>query len=127
VLYTTHYMEEAERLCRRIGILDGGVLIAEGTRSELVARVGEHEVISLTTTSDAGRAEFVERCRALAGVHGARLSSGAVEVLVDDADGLLAAVVQQAGSAGMGITGASVLAPNLETVFLQLTGRALRD
>jgi linearmycin/streptolysin S transport system ATP-binding protein len=52
VLYTTHYMEEAERLCDRVGIIDQGRLIAEGTRRELVARVGERDRIELTATGD---------------------------------------------------------------------------
>ena len=52
VLYTTHYMEEAERICDRVGIIDRGVLIAEGTRRELVALVSEHDRIELAATGD---------------------------------------------------------------------------
>jgi ABC-2 type transport system ATP-binding protein len=52
VLYTTHYMEEAERLCDRVGVIDQGCLIAEGTRRELVAKVGQHDRIELAVGGD---------------------------------------------------------------------------
>ncbi len=128
VLYTTHYMEEAERLCDRIGILDHGVLIAEGTRRELVARIGEHDVIAVELAGDDAQPEtLAERCRALAAVRGVRVTGHRVEVLVDDADAVLAAVIGEAAAAGLPVSGVSVTEPNLETVFLHLTGRALRD
>ena len=57
ILYTTHYMEEAERLCTRIGIIDAGKLIAEGTRSELVAKLGHDARIEIGL----GRGERLER------------------------------------------------------------------
>jgi ABC-2 type transport system ATP-binding protein len=128
VLYTTHYMEEAERLCHRIGILDGGVLIAEGTRHELVSSIGEHEVISILASSnsdDRAVQDFANRCRTVAGVGEVRVDGRRVEVLTGQAGAVLAAAVGQA--AGLGIASVSVVEPNLETVFLQLTGRALRD
>ena len=68
VLYTTHYMEEAERLCHRIGIIDRGRLVAEGTRRELVESVGEQDRIQLVATGDSP--PFADRCRALPGVGG---------------------------------------------------------
>ena len=127
VLYTTHYMEEAERLCDRIGILDAGVLIAEGTRKELVARIGEHDVITVATSSPNGEEDFAHRCRKIGGVSDVRVTDHRVEVLVDNADEVLATVIGEAAAAHVAVSGVTVVEPNLETVFLQLTGRALRD
>ena len=69
VLYTTHYMEEAERVCDRVGIIDQGRLIAEGTRRELVARLGERDRIDLSASGDLE--ELAAACRAVTGVVGA--------------------------------------------------------
>jgi ABC-2 type transport system ATP-binding protein len=125
VLYTTHYMEEAERLCQRVGIIDGGRIIAEGTRRELVAHIGEHDRIVLGVS---GPVEVLAgRLRGLAGVVGASAADGTVEVITEDAATTLAAVVAEAVPAGCTITGVEVREPDLEAVFLHLTGRALRD
>ena len=125
VLYTTHYMEEAERLCDRVGIIDAGRLVAEGTRRDLVAEVGEHDRIVLR--GDGDLAALAARLGAEPGVASATVGDGAVEVLVDDASAALAQVVAMAASAGVSVTGVEVREPDLETVFLHLTGRALRD
>jgi len=125
VLYTTHYMEEAERLCDRVGIIDEGRIVAEGTRRELVARVGEHDRIAVSAAGDL-RA-FVERCRALSGVASAEPADGGVEVLATGAAALLEPLVSAARESGTRITGIEVREPDLESVFLHLTGRALRD
>jgi ABC-2 type transport system ATP-binding protein len=133
VLYTTHYMEEAERLCDRIGILDNGVLIAEGSRPELVARIGEHDLITVTVATDVPASgehqeeEFAGRCRKVAGVSDVRVTDHRVEILVDNADEVLATVIGEAAAVNIAVSGVTVVEPNLETVFLQLTGRALRD
>jgi ABC-2 type transport system ATP-binding protein len=141
VLYTTHYMEEAERLCQRIGILDQGRLIAEGTRRELVASIGEHDVIGIVLGPDGldsldaaagaggggGRRAFVQQCRALPGVADLRIADGRVEVAVDRADRVLPGVIGAASASGVPVTAVTVTEPNLEAVFLRLTGRALRD
>ncbi|MEZ5265407.1 MAG: ABC transporter ATP-binding protein [Acidimicrobiia bacterium] len=129
VLYTTHYMEEAERLCRRVGIIDAGVMIAEGTRRELVARIGEHDVVTLELNAgDAELDAFAGRCATLAGVVDVRRrGERTVEVLTDAPDAALPAVIAAATSAGLALQSATVREPNLEAVFLHLTGRALRD
>ncbi len=125
VLYTTHYMEEAERLCDRVGIIDLGEIKAEGTRRELVQMVGQHDRIRLQATGpcEAG----VEALAALAVVKEAGVRDGGIEMLVDDADQSLAQILGKVSGAGVTVTSVDVDEPNLESVFLHLTGRALRD
>ncbi len=125
VLYTTHYMEEAERLCDRIGIVDFGELKAEGTRAELVAMVGEEDRVTLEGVGDLERA--AQACLELAQVHNASLSDGQLQLIVDGARTLLPELLRVATDAGLVVSGVDVDEPDLEAVFLHLTGRALRD
>jgi ABC-2 type transport system ATP-binding protein len=125
VLYTTHYMEEAERLCDRVGIIDQGKLIAEGTRRELVGLVGERDRVTLSATGDLSKG--LEALRAMPWVHSADGSSEGFELVVDDARTRLPAILQETASAGVAIKTVQVTEPDLEAVFLHLTGRALRD
>ena len=125
VLYTTHYMEEAERLCDRVGIIDGGRLIAEGTRRQLVAQIGEYDRI--VVNGDEHLDEFATRVRAVAGVADVTVGDRRAQVSATDAAAVLAAVVTCAVEVGMSVTGVEVHEPNLESVFLHLTGKALRD
>ncbi len=124
VLYTTHYMEEAERLCDRVGIIDQGKLIAEGTRRELVATVGQHDRVTLEL---AGHIDgFVDRLRALPGVDQASASDAGVEIVLPDAASRLAELISVVAE-HTDVKGVSVHEPDLEAVFLHLTGKALRD
>jgi linearmycin/streptolysin S transport system ATP-binding protein len=125
VLYTTHYMEEAERLCDRIGIVDLGELKAEGTRAELVALVGEHDRVSLEGLGELDAA--AEACRALAAVRAASVQDGGVQLIVDGARSLLPELLRVTADAGVAVSAVEVSEPDLEAVFLHLTGRALRD
>ncbi|HEU5471403.1 MAG TPA: ABC transporter ATP-binding protein [Actinophytocola sp.] len=125
VLYTTHYMEEAERLCDRVGIIDHGRLIAEGTHGELVAQVAERDTIKLVATGDL--ATFAVACRDLAGVHGADTTDGEVHLLADFGRRLLPAVLELADRRGVTVRSVQVIEPDLESVFLHLTGTALRE
>ena len=125
VLYTTHYMEEAERLCDRVAIIDEGAVKAEGTRRELVAMVGERDRVVVHGTGDLDAA--AEAARGVAGVSDASRSDGKIDVLADDASALLPELLARIGEAGGSITGVDVIEPNLEAVFLHLTGKALRD
>ena len=125
VLYTTHYMEEAERLCDRVGIIDLGRLQAEGTRRELVARTGDLDRVRV-----AGRGDLQGGAAAMAAVPAvaeARPHDDRVDVAVTDASSNLAALLAAAGRGGMEVTGVEVREPDLEAVFLHLTGKALRD
>ncbi len=124
VLYTTHYMEEAEHLCDRVGIIDHGRLIAEGTRRELVSLVGERDHISLGATGDL--AVTAQRLALLGGVHEASATADGIDLVVDDARGRLPEILQ-AAAVGATIKTVEVTEPDLEAVFLHLTGRALRD
>lgn len=125
VLYTTHYMEEAERLCDRVGIIDHGRLIAEGTRRELVAELGERDRITLSAAGDL--AVLADRLRRLDGVDHADVKDGQVQVLAGEARRLLPGVLETAERSGLSVRSVEVDEPDLEAVFLHLTGTALRE
>jgi ABC-2 type transport system ATP-binding protein len=125
VLYTTHYMEEAERLCDRVGIIDQGQIKAEGTRRELVQMVGQKDRVSI-----GGNGPITEVVRVLAGTEGvseATSDENRIVLLVEDAGARLATILSTATGAGLNVTGVEIEEPNLEAVFLHLTGKALRD
>ena len=125
VLYTTHYMEEAERLCDRIGIVDLGELKAEGTRQELGGLVGEHDQVQLAATGD-----LVAGARSIGVIHAVRETSvreGGIDLIVDQARNVLPDILAKTAEAGVSIRSVEVKEPDLEAVFLHLTGKALRD
>jgi ABC-2 type transport system ATP-binding protein len=125
ILYTTHYMEEAERLCDRIGIIDAGRILAEGTRRELVAMVGQLDHVRLTASGSLAAAATA--IAALERVETASLGDGAIEVTAHEARTLLPGIITAATDAGANVNGVEVVEADLEAVFLHLTGRALRD
>ncbi len=125
ILYTTHYMEEAERLCDRVGIIDGGEIRAEGTRHELVALIGKEDEVRLAVTGNVGAA--VAAVQAVDGVVRAGAKHGDLEILVTDASRALPRLLDAVESAGASVRGVELETPDLEAVFLHLTGRALRD
>ncbi|MFE6508787.1 ATP-binding cassette domain-containing protein [Nocardioides sp. NPDC057767] len=124
VLYTTHYMEEAERLCDRVAIMDLGRMIAEGTPRQLTAQLGDAEHIRLTLDGDPART--VAALRELPDVTGVTGTGDMVDVLVPDAESSLPRVIQVAAGHGT-VRSVTVEEPDLETVFLRLTGKRLRD
>jgi len=127
ILYTTHYMEEAERLCDRIGIIDGGRLQAEGTRRELLASLGEGACVEVTLggSDDAVRAAAV--AASLAGVASAAPLGSGIRVVAKDATAVLPPLLEVLLGAGLRPNRIELREPDLEAVFLRLTGRALRD
>ena len=125
VLYTTHYMEEAERLCDRVGIMDQGTIIAEGTRRELVDKLGEVDRVEIAGTGPL--AKLVKKIASLDDVQDASESEGAVHVLVRGGRHVLPKLIELADAAGVGVSSVDVIEPDLEAVFLHLTGKALRD
>jgi linearmycin/streptolysin S transport system ATP-binding protein len=125
VLYTTHYMEEAERLCDRVGILDEGTLRAEGTPRELISLVGEHDRLHVDARGDLAAA--AASAAAVPGVEEAVVHDGGIDVLADDVRASLAEIVRAIDGTGSSISSMTVDEPNLEAVFLHVTGKALRD
>lgn len=125
VLYTTHYMEEAERLCDRIAILDEGRVQAEGTRDQLVSLTGGVDRINLRGSGNTSAAAAA--LRTLPGVQQVDGGSTGLVLTVRDGPKVLPAIVTGAGTAGMALTAVEIARPDLESVFLHLTGKALRD
>jgi ABC-2 type transport system ATP-binding protein len=125
VLYTTHYMEEAQELSDHIAIMDKGEVIAFGTHEELIQLVGEQTRIDLTLNVEG--AQVIESWRGVPGVSNVVSEDGLVTVLVDDSNLVLPRLFDAANDLGVRITSVDIQEPNLETVFLHLTGRALRD
>jgi len=125
ILYTTHYMEEAERLCDRIGIIDEGLIKAEGTRRELIALVGGRDRIRMVATGDLHAAALA--VAAVDRVEEASALDGGIDVIVTDARTILPRVLEVVGAAGAVVRSVEVVEPDLEAVFLHLIGKALRD
>jgi ABC-2 type transport system ATP-binding protein len=125
ILFTTHYMEEAARLCQRIGIIDGGRLIAEGTLRHLTGELGGPDRIRLTAAGDPSA--MADACAATAGIGSVSVTGDVLEVTAPAGRRLLPAVVALAAAHGVELIGAEVVEPDLEQVFLALTGKELRD
>ena len=128
VLYTTHYMEEAEELCARIAIIDRGAVIALGSNQELVRTVGQLVHINVTLVAKtAGGVSFAARLRGIDGVEQVMEEDPHITILAQDSNTVMPLIFEQSASANVRIASVSVAEPNLEAVFLHLTGRALRD
>jgi len=134
VLYTTHYMEEAGRLCDRIGIVDRGRMIAEGTTTALIGALEADEVVRLRVPGATGAALAALAPHARPTPHasdphdiGMTVEGDTVVLVVDDAPARLPTLLSALAVAGVDVAGIEVRRPDLEDVFLQRTGRALRD
>jgi ABC-2 type transport system ATP-binding protein len=125
VLYTTHYMEEAERLCDRIGIVDQGRLIAEGTQADLVRIVGQRDRLTLTATGSL--AATASALGELQAVDDAGVAGEEIVLIVDRAHDHLPQILEIAGRTGSMVKSVDIDSADLESVFLKLTGRALRE
>lgn len=125
VLYTTHYMEEAAELSHHIAIMDQGQIIAYGTHDELIQLVGGRTQIDLTLNADAE--QILGAWKTVEGVFDINAQDGKVTALVNDSNRVLPGLFEIAGQHGVRITSVAIREPNLEMVFLHLTGRALRD
>ena len=127
VLYTTHYMEEAAELSDRVGIMDHGELIALGTQAELTKQVGEMETLILHVSENDDPERLAVAIRTLKMVLKADVTDHTVTIIVPEAEEALAPAVTKANELGIKIHSVDMQEPNLEAVFLHLTGRALRD
>lgn len=127
VLYTTHYMEEAQELSNRVGIIDHGDLIALGTQSELTRQVGEYEELQLHLGEMDDSEGLAAALRGLEGVVRADVIDHTITLITPDAERILAPAVSRANEKNIKIRSVNIQEPNLEAVFLHLTGRALRD
>jgi ABC-2 type transport system ATP-binding protein len=125
VLYTTHYMEEAEELSDRIAIVDHGKVIALGTEGELIQKIGEKDTIKIKI-GDAGE-RAAAAVRPLAGVDGVTIEEDRIVIVAGRGRQVLPAAIKALDEASLAIHGVEIKEPNLEAVFLELTGRALRD
>jgi ABC-2 type transport system ATP-binding protein len=125
VLYTTHYMEEAQELSDHIAIMDHGKIIAGGTNEELVRIVGAMDRITVTINAESAR--VIDAWRGVKGVTKVSAEDGTLTILADDSNKVLPRLFEAAAAAGVRITSVNIQEPNLESVFLHLTGRALRD
>lgn len=125
ILYTTHYMEEAQELSDHIAIMDHGKLIAYGSHEELVKIVGELDRIELTIDSEAEG--LSDSWKTIPGVSQVLSENGQMTLLVDDSNLILPQIFEAATVKGVRVTSVEITEPNLEAVFLHLTGRALRD
>jgi len=127
VLYTTHYMEEAQELSDRVGIIDHGELIALGTQKELTQQVGEMETLVLHVDESEDPQRLADALKDLKDVRKSDVTDHAVTLIVPEAEEALAPAVTKANELGIKIRSVDIQEPNLEAVFLHLTGRALRD
>jgi ABC-2 type transport system ATP-binding protein len=126
ILLTTHYMEEADRLCDRVAIMDHGKILALDTPAALKQSIGADTVVTLKAAGDPDRlAEAL--ARDVAGVTRTRAVDGGVQLHVQGGERLVPRIVDAAEGAGFDLIDLSIAEPSLETVFINLTGKELRE
>ena len=125
ILLTTHYMEEADRLCSRVAIMDHGHLLALDRPDALKRTVGADTILMVRTDGDAE--SLIGVVQGIEGVGRASVVEGEVMIATRATDGLLARLIQAAESNGFPVRDISVAEPTLETVFITLTGKELRE
>jgi len=125
VLYTTHYMEEAETLCDRIAIIDHGKIIASGTLAELRGMVGESDILRFGGRFDPDRAR--EALRRVDGVEVVQADADALRLAVRNASRKLPDLFGALAAAGAEVRETTLTQPSLESLFIKLTGKELRE
>jgi len=123
VLLTTHYMEEAERLCDRIAIVDRGKVIALDTPAGLIARLGAEHVLEIET----GTRPDLDRLRGLVDVHDLRIDGEIVSLTVREVHRAVPALLQELAGQSVALTRLTTHHATLEDVFVAMTGRHLRE
>jgi len=126
IMLLTHYMEEADRLCDRVAIMDRGRILALDTPAALKQSVGADTIVTLKVAADAA-ALATQLERGIDGVTRARVIEGGLELHVKGAERIIPRVVAAADRAGFALVDLSVAEPTLETVFINLTGKELRE
>jgi ABC-2 type transport system ATP-binding protein len=126
ILLTTHYMEEADKLCDRVAVMDHGKILALDTPDALKQSIGADTIVTVKTTGDTGRLGEVLEAE-VAGVTRTRVADDRLEMHVQGGERLVPRIVLAAEHNGFELVDVSVAEPTLETVFINLTGRELRD
>ncbi len=125
IIYTSHYMEEVEYLCREIYIMDEGKVIAKGNQESLTNLVADHQTLKVSfETLEKETVEILKRHPQIQAVTAGELK---LELRVDPGGAVISDLLQQMATLKMTVSAFEVKKPNLETVFLKLTGKALRD
>lgn len=127
VLYTTHYMEEAAELSHRVGIMDHGKMIAMGTQDDLTQQIGQHRTLVVTLNESEPDPQIGVQTAQIPEVIHAALQGNQLVVLVDNPNEAISPVVQVVSRMNASIRSVEIQEPNLESVFLRLTGHGLRD
>ncbi|MEZ0482323.1 ATP-binding cassette domain-containing protein [Planococcus sp. SSTMD024] len=125
VLYTSHYMEEVEKLCDRVYVMDHGKVIAEGTKEELKAILSDQETVLIEF--DQNYPELFTKLSEIEGVQHATVEGQSLKLIIPRGTRMLAALFHEAERYGAQVINVNVQTPTLEDVFLRLTGRKLRD
>ena len=125
VLLTTHYMEEADALCDRVAIIDHGKILVENTPAELKRGLGAKTIYELDIQRHEAVEDLATQLRGLLNIGTVETTANGVRVYAHSTDGLLPAIVQ--ATQAFGLRDISINEPTLETVFIHLTGRELRE
>ena len=126
VIYTTHYLEEAEQLCDRIGVIDRGRMVALGDKEQLINQIGDQDRIRFRLDASLWQS-FTEACRGWEACLGVEQNHGKVVVSTPDGAALLPFIQEWLEHRGQVLAQLEVERPNLETLYLNLTGRSLRE
>lgn len=128
IIYTSHYMEEVEFLCHRIGIMDQGQLIAEGTIEQLQQVVGNKTSLTITLQEPIQQMDrFIQSLEHICPEENFAVQEHKLTAMSADAQRIIVTVLPFLAEQGLSVTAIDLVQPNLENVFLHLTGRSLRD
>jgi ABC-2 type transport system ATP-binding protein len=127
VVLTTHYMDEAERLCDRVAIVDQGKIIALGSPAELIASLGGEHVVEATVSPDGAGVKTPTGLESLHGVRSLRIEDGALSLAVTEPHLAVPALLDHLRAQGFTLGSLATRHASLEDVFMTLTGRHLRD
>jgi ABC-2 type transport system ATP-binding protein len=125
IVLTTHYMEEADRLCQRVAIMDHGRILALDSPEGLKRTVGGDTIVRISASEQPER--LAAHLHEMDGVTGTTTIGDIVQLTVRGTDGFLPRVIQRAEAGGFSVRDVSVDQPTLETVFINLTGKDLRE